>query len=45
MEQEAKRHEFDTNQAYRFVTVTDRQGNDKVQDFYKARLNCVAVDF
>ena len=47
MEQKTRRYEFDTNQAYKLISVTDHQGNDKVcsHGFYEERLNCAAVDF
>lgn len=42
-----KRYEFDTEQAYRLVAVTDKNGRDKehYRDFYEAIVKCVAVNF
>ena len=42
-----ERFEFDPEQAYRLVAVTDKNERDKVHShvFYEDRFNCVAVNF
>ena len=42
-----QRYEFDPEQAYRLIAVTDKTGRDKSHTdyFYEAIVNCVAVNF
>lgn len=42
-----ERFEFNPEQAYRLIAVTDKEGRDKghSKDFYEERLNCVAINF
>lgn len=44
---EREKFEFNREQAYRLIAVTDKNGIDKVhsRQIYESRINCIAINF